>query len=338
MKSWLVIFILIIATLPATTGEVDFAVYYHPAFLNHDTGLKHPERPARLIRVMEMLKERGLDKQISFQDCPVAPDSAIAAVHAPEYMELVRKTIAEGKRRLPTGDTNVSPGSLEAAQRAAGAGIAATDAVMNKRFHSAFCLVRPPGHHAESARGMGFCVFNNVAIAARGLIDKHKLERVLIVDFDVHHGNGTQEIFYRDGRVFYFSAHSRGLYPGTGAESEIGEGKGVNRIMNRKLPPRGGPEAVHAAFAELTRAMTEFRPQFVLVSAGFDAHKDDPVGNLAYEDSTYAELAATLADIADTHAAGRIVFILEGGYNPDALARSVCAIIQTMLKHRNPVH
>jgi acetoin utilization deacetylase AcuC-like enzyme len=219
---------------------------------------------------------------------------------------------------------------------AAGAATGACDEVMAGRASSAFALVRPPGHHASREKGMGFCVFNNVAIAARHLQKKHGLGRVLIADFDVHHGNGTQDVFYEDEGVFYFSVHQKGLYPGTGRADETGKGKGQGFTLNVELPAGSGDAEALAAFREkLKPAMEKFKPEFVLVSAGFDAHQDDPLGRLKYTAEGYAALARELVGIADAHAGGHIAFVLEGGYGLEGLSKSVAAIIETLCARKD---
>jgi acetoin utilization deacetylase AcuC-like enzyme len=253
-------------------------------------------------------------------------------VHAPAYLDEARNAIQDGRRQLPSGDTAISRDSWEVAMLAAGAVSSAALSVASGDYSSAFCLVRPPGHHATSNRGMGFCILNNAAIAARHLQATGAATRVLIADFDVHHGNGTQEIFYEDDTVFYFSMHEKGIYPGTGKESERGRGRGDGFTRNVELEKGAGDaEALEAIERHLVGAMESFKPSFVIVSAGFDAHQDDPLGHLAYTTAGYVALARRLSKLADRHAGGRILFTLEGGYDLPALSDSVCGILESLL-------
>jgi acetoin utilization deacetylase AcuC-like enzyme len=223
---------------------------------------------------------------------------------------------------------DVDEATLEAAFLAAGAGITAVQAVMDGEFTNAFCAVRPPGHHATASQSMGFCLFNNIAIAAAYLLEKTDISRILIADWDLHHGNGTQGIFYDSCRVFYFSTHQWGIFPGSGAVSETGGGEGRGFTLNRPLMMGDGDKEIIAAFEEeLVPAMEEFRPEFVLLSAGFDAHEADPLGSLRITDAGFRRLSGIVCEIADRHAGGRLVAFLEGGYNLDVLGRCVCDIL-----------
>jgi len=307
------------------------AVLYSEKFLDHDTGKGHPESPDRLRAIRKRLAEGALVGKLNRPEFKAAEPDEVQAVHSAAYVKLVKETVEGGKRALPTGDTPVSAASFDAAMLAAGAAIAATDEVMAGRATSAFALVRPPGHHASREKGMGFCVFNNVAIAAQHLRKKHGLARVLVADFDVHHGNGTQDTFYEDDGVFYFSVHQKGIYPGTGRADETGKGQGQGFTLNVELPAGSGDAEALAAFREkLKPAMEKFKPEFVLVSAGFDAHQDDPLGRLKYTAEGYAALARELAAVADAHAKGRIAFVLEGGYGLEGLSTSVAAILEVL--------
>lgn len=288
-------------------------VYSHTACTFHDPGPGHAERPLRLVAVTEALRENfpGLD----WQEAPRASRGQLLRVHDDALLALVLDTAVDGPMALDP-DTVLAPGSAEAALRAAGAGIAAVDAVMHGEVRRAFCAVRPPGHHATPTVAMGFCLFNNIAVAAAHACDKHGLARVAVVDFDVHHGNGTQAIFDTDPRVMYLSSHQMPLYPDTGYANE----RGVGNIVNAPLPPAGGSDAFRRAWREqLLPALDSFRPQMLFISAGFDGHKRDPLAQLELETDDYAWLTGELVAVAVRHGNGRIVSMLEGGYDLSAL-------------------
>ena len=301
------------------------ALYTHPACLAHDPGVGHAECPHRLAVVLDALRMEF--PALPWQLAPEALRSQLARVHHDALIAAVLDQPVHGHRRLDP-DTVMSQGSAEAALRAAGAGIAAVDAVMAGDAKRAFCAVRPPGHHATADTAMGFCLFNSVAIAAAHALDAHGLERVAIADFDVHHGNGTQDIFAADPRVQYVSSHQSPLYPGTGAASE----HGVGNICNVPLLPHAGSSAFRAAWSDiLLPAIDAFAPQLLLVSAGFDAHRLDPLAQLDAEAADFGWLTAQLCDLAERHAQGRLVSLLEGGYSMDALRSCSVAHLQALL-------
>ncbi len=299
-------------------------VYYTPVFLEHETG-EHPENKRRLSASVQALLDSGLDIRWITPD--PAPVAAIARVHDPAYIQTVERLAQQGGGWLD-GDTFVSPRSYEAALLAAGSGLMAVDKALGSG-EKAFLLVRPPGHHARPKQGMGFCLFNNIAVAAAYALAEKGLERVLIVDWDVHHGNGTQDIFYREPRVLFFSTHEAGHYPGTGKTVETGSDAAAGTIVNVPLLPGDGDGAVQQAFDTLLAPLARaFKPQLILVSAGYDPQKGDPLGDLCFSQTAFQWMAARLVRIAgETGAAGPVCF-LEGGYSPSMLAASVVATIR----------
>jgi acetoin utilization deacetylase AcuC-like enzyme len=299
-------------------------VYTHPACLRHDTGPGHAERPERLTAVVEALGASFAT--LAWRDAPAASRGQLLRVHDARLLDEVLETHPAARIALDP-DTVLSPHSAEAALRAAGAAVAAVDAVLGGEALRAFCAVRPPGHHATAGTAMGFCLFNNIAVAARHALDARGLERVAVVDFDVHHGNGTQAIFEHDPRVLFASSHQWPLYPGTGARNETGAGN----ILNAPLPPDADGAAFRAAWRErLLPAVDAFRPQLLLVSAGFDAHARDPLAQLRLQADDYAWITAELVALADRHCGGRIVSSLEGGYDLVALAESSVAHLRAL--------
>jgi acetoin utilization deacetylase AcuC-like enzyme len=267
---------------------------------------------------------------------PAAPLEAVTACHTAEYVARVRKAcegLGDRIEHLDTRDMPISAKSYDAAMAAAGGVLAAVDAVMEGRIRNAFCAVRPPGHHALKEKAMGFCLFNNVAIAARHLLHKHKLAKVLIVDWDVHHGNGTQDEFYEDGRVLFFDTHLSPFYPGTGKEAEKGRGKAEGLIVNVELPRGAGDDVFKKLYEEkLKPAALAFKPEFILISAGFDSHKDDLLGKLGLTAAGYSAMTKIVREIADATCKGRIVSMLEGGYNLEAVADSVEAHVRALME------
>jgi acetoin utilization deacetylase AcuC-like enzyme len=305
---------------------------YHPAYLDHDMGSGHPESPNRLHAIMGQLEQSGTAARLTRIEPRKAEDEWITQVHTPGYVAaLIQHAPTSGRVSLDP-DTSMSPGSLTAAYLAAGGALAAVDAIMNGRVDHAFCAVRPPGHHAEAGRAMGFCLFNNVAIAARYVQKKHGLKRVLIVDWDVHHGNGTQHSFEDDSSVLFFSTHQYPHYPGTGRATERGRGAGDGFTINVPMEAGEGDDEYRAIFHKaLVPAADDFKPEFVIISAGFDAHKDDPLAGMGLTEAGYADLTNIVAGIAKRHAMGRILSSLEGGYNLTALSASVDRHIQALL-------
>ncbi len=314
-------------------GKAPTGFLYDPIYLEHKTGEGHPEQPARVEAIVKRLEETGLaEKLVRFNASP-APIEWVALIHSHAYIERVRKACAEGAARLDTGDCPISPRTCDAALAAAGGVLAVVDAVMEGRVRNAFCAVRPPGHHALRERAMGFCYFNNVAIAARYAQAKHGLGRVLIVDWDVHHGNATQDAFYEDGTVMYFSTHQHPFYPGTGMEHERGAGKGEGCIINVPLPAGTGDETILKAYEEkLVPAADRFKPDFVLVSCGFDSHKGDRLGGFALTTGAFGKMTRIVKGIAERHAKGRLVSVLEGGYTLENLASASEAHVRALME------
>jgi acetoin utilization deacetylase AcuC-like enzyme len=307
-------------------------LYSDPLFLEHDTG-KHPETAERLRAVTARLEKAGLIKKCTAGTYKPLTEEVVARLHSARMIHAARTLADHGGGHLDA-DTVVSKKSFTVGLAAAGACAAAVDAVLKGDDRTALCLVRPPGHHATPTRSMGFCLFNNVALAANHARTAHELNRVLIVDWDVHHGNGTQDIFYEDGRVTFFSIHryGRGFYPGTGAADETGKGKGLGHVVNAPIAFGTGLKDYHAAFTRaLEKAADKSKPELVLLSAGFDAHANDPIGSLGLEVEDFAILTKEVLEVAKTHAKGRLVSCLEGGYNLEALAESVQAHLEGLL-------
>ncbi len=298
------------------------ALIADPICREHDPGPGHPEQPARFDAAV-----RGLgDWPLASLPGRAATFEELARCHHPAYIHQAEREVAAGFSELSTGDTQISPHSFIAATRAAGAVLTAVDMVLARQAENAFCVVRPPGHHATPARGMGFCLFNNIAVAARYAQQKYGVARVLIADWDVHHGNGTQDIFYEDGSVFFFSTHQSPWYPGTGLASETGSGAGRGATLNCPLPAGSGRREILGAFeTQLIPAMEAFRPELVMISAGFDSRLGDPLGQFRLADADFADLTRLLRKVANAHAEGRVVSVLEGGYNLDGLTQAVSA-------------
>jgi len=302
--------------------------------LEHNTGEGHPECAARFDAVLKSLKDSGVFAKASQTAARAATVEEIALCHDRAYIATAQKDIEAGRATLSTGDTQVSAKSYDAALKAAGAVLAAVDEVVSGKAANAFSIARPPGHHATPKRGMGFCVFNNVAVAARYAQTKHKIGKVLIVDWDVHHGNGTQDIFYEDGSVFFLSTHQSPWYPGTGAADETGSGKGLGATLNFPFPAGSGRKEVYGAAFEgkLLPIMEKFKPEMVFISAGFDSRIEDPLGKFTLTDDDFMDLTRVMKKIAKDHANGRLVSVLEGGYNLAGLASASTAHVKALME------
>jgi len=301
--------------------------FTHPACLDHDPGRHHPESAARLRAVLDALADPEFD-QLERREAPEAALEDLLRVHPRPQVERLLRAVPKSGHAAIDADTVLSPSSGAAALRAAGAVVAAVDAVVGEEADNAFCAVRPPGHHAEPGRAMGFCLFNNVAIGALRARAVHQLKRIAVVDFDVHHGNGTQAAFEADAGLFYASTHQSPLYPGTGSARETG----VGNIVNAPLRPMSGSSQFRAAMRErILPALDGFRPEFVLISAGFDAHRSDPLAQLLLDEDDYIWITQRLMEIADRYAGGRVVSALEGGYDLPALGASVAAHVRVLM-------
>ncbi|MCI0463543.1 MAG: histone deacetylase [Gemmataceae bacterium] len=307
-------------------------LYRDPLFLQHETG-RHPENPNRLRAITARLEKAGLPDQCAAGHYEPLTEDTVARLHTPQHIARVREAAQRGGGRLDP-DTVVSPESYRVALAAAGCCVSATDAVLRGVDHTALCLVRPPGHHATPNRSMGFCLFNNIALAAQHARTAHGLTRILIVDWDVHHGNGTQDSFYEDPEVFFFSIHryGHGFYPGTGAKDETGTRRGLGYTFNEPVRYGTSVKEYHGRFARaLERIADHLRPELVLLSSGFDAHTADPIGSLGLETEDFGEMTKLVLDVARTHSGGRLVSCLEGGYDLGALAESVQAHLEQLL-------
>ena len=315
----------------SAAATLNTALLADPVYKEHDPGWGHPERPERYDAVVEAFNRAGLTKSFGRIEARFATEDEIALCHSHAYIQKVKQEIGAGARELSTGDTNVGPRSLDVALQAVGGVLNAVDAVIERKAQNAFCVVRPPGHHARPDQGMGFCIFNSIAIAARYAQRKHGIGKVLIADWDVHHGNGTQDTFYADGSVFFFSTHQSPWYPFTGESDKTGEGRGKNCTMNCPFPAGSGRGEIVEAFRNrLVPAAERLKPDLVLISAGFDSRIDDPLGRFTLNDEDFAELTAIMLGIAGEHAGGRLVSVLEGGYNLSGLASGATAHVKAM--------
>ena len=296
--------------------------------IKHDTGPGHPECPERIPAILNGLKKIQSQKLI-WKEIGSFDEKYIELTHSQKYLEKINQSFPKEDLVFLDGDTIVSEGSKKAAYDAVGGIINAIDVVMNQEFDNAFCVVRPPGHHAEKEQAMGFCIFNNVAVGATYLLEKYKLNKVAIIDFDVHHGNGTQDIFYNEKKVLYISSHQFPFYPGTGSKDEIGK---FNNILNIPLKAGTVSEEFFNSYKKVYEKLNEFSPQFILLSAGFDAHKNDPLANVNLESKDYYILTKEIMKIAKKVCDNKIVSILEGGYNLSAIQESAKYHVEALLE------
>ena len=310
------------------------ALIYDDVFLDHDTGQGHPERPDRLRSIVEFLTKASLWDQFDRLDFSTASEEVLRSIHDASYIKRLDEACAAGKRFIDVADSVICPKSASIARRAVGGIVAAVDRVMTEKSSNAFCALRPPGHHAERDRSMGFCLYNNVAIAAQTLIDKHKLDRVAIVDFDVHHGNGTQHSFEDRSNVLFISIHEdpRVLYPGTGFRKETGKGAGKGFTLNIPMQPGGGDDAYKQVFNDEVRPkLDRFKPQVLLISAGFDAADKDPLAHMKVTPAGFRWMSEQLFDAAKQHCGGKLISTLEGGYHLVRLGESVVEHVQVLM-------
>jgi acetoin utilization deacetylase AcuC-like enzyme len=307
---------------------VTTCIFTSNSFIKHDTGPGHPECPERIPAILTGLKKIQSQKLI-WKEIGSFDEKYIELTHSKKYLEKINQSFPKEDLVFLDGDTIISKGSKKAAYDAVGAIINAIDAVMNQEFDNAFCVVRPPGHHAEKEQAMGFCIFNNVAVGATYLLEKYKLDKVAIIDFDVHHGNGTQDIFYNEKKVLYISSHQFPFYPGTGSKDEIGK---FNNILNIPLKAGTVSEEFFNSYKKVYDKLNEFRPQFILLSAGFDAHKNDPLANVDLESRDYYILTKEIMKIAKKICSNKIVSILEGGYNLSAIQESAKYHVEALLE------
>lgn len=303
-------------------------------FLKHDTGWGHPESPERLVSIYGMLEQSGLSKELETIEPMRASKAEICLVHSQEHFAAVANTAGMNQFYLD-GDTPASPDSFEAALFAAGSLVSLTDKVLSGKLNSGFALVRPPGHHAEQDQAMGFCLFNNVAVAAAWALKEKGLKRILIVDYDVHHGNGTQKAFYDTDQVLYMSSHRYPFYPGTGYFSETGHGRGEGFTVNVPLPGGMGDNEFDAVYSRILMPIArQYKPELILVSAGFDAYQLDPLGGMEVSEQGFARLASILLNLADELCPGRLVFVLEGGYSIEGIARCIRETFELLLRKK----
>ncbi len=303
---------------------------YDDLFLEHKTG-NHPENSGRLVSITRRVKDSDINDQLEYLPITPAKDEDILRIHTKEYIARAKKTIEDGTGYFDCMDSVVSEKSLEAAYLAAGSGVLAADQIVSGKHKTAFCCVRPPGHHAEANESMGFCIFNNIAITARYLQAKHEIKKVVIFDWDVHHGNGTEHSFYDDDSVLYISTHQYPHYPGTGAREDIGSGKGVGYNLNIPMNAgTGDQEYLEVMGKEVLPAIKKFAPDFILISAGFDANHDDQLSSIRLSPEIFGTLTEQILSVSDS-AEGRIISFLEGGYDYDSLSKSVVNHIKKLI-------
>ena len=305
------------------TGLITSSTYQ-----NHNTGNSHPEKIDRVTAIIDNFKKLN-NKNLIWKKPSKYKKKILENTHNKDYINFVEKSFPEKGLFFLDGDTIISPGSKEATADAVGSIITAIDGVQNKEFHNAFCAVRPPGHHAERNKAMGFCIYNNVAVGAHYLLEKYKFSKVAIIDFDVHHGNGTQDIFYDNEKVLYISTHQYPYYPGTGTEKEKGK---YNNIFNIPLPAGTTSEEYLNAYEFVLKKIKEFKPEFILLSAGFDAHKDDPLAQLQLTSKDFYNLTKRTLNLAKLYCEGKVVSILEGGYDLNALQESTEMHVNALLE------
>ena len=306
------------------------AIITTDSYLNHNTGQGHPENADRVSVIIENLKRK--EKNFIWKKPKKFDSKYLKITHNPNYVNEVEKSFPKKGLFFLDGDTIVSPGSKEASSDAVGSIITAIDGVQKKEFKNAFCAVRPPGHHAEKNKAMGFCIYNNVAVGAYYLIEKYKLKRIAIIDFDVHHGNGTQDIFYNNEKVLYISTHQYPYYPGSGANNEKGK---HNNVLNIPLPAGTNSEEYLNAYEHVLKKLKQFKPEFVLFSAGFDAHKNDPLAQLQLKSKDFYDLTKRTLELVKSSCKGNVVSILEGGYDLKALLESTEMHINALLEDKN---
>lgn len=307
------------------------AIGFDSRVRQHDTGPEHPEQIARFDAVLSRLESRGwLDRTARLPE-RLASNDELSLAHTPGYIELIDREIAAHRHQLSTGDTAINQFSGLASRSAVGCALSAVDAVFTRAVTNAFCVVRPPGHHASAARGMGFCLFNTVAVAARYAQHHHGAERVAIIDWDVHHGNGTQDIFYQDGSVLFFSTHQSPWYPGTGSARETGKDAGAGTTINCPFPAGSGDPQITEAFTErFAPAVASFKPDVILISAGFDSRIGDPLGQFTLTDRDFFNLTTRVMNLASQHCGDRVVSVLEGGYSLSGLASAADAHVAAL--------